>query len=205
MHISLIYLDISCAAEVHHLSVATVRLALSCHGYSVSQQMIQEHCDVASPLEAIRSILAMIGDDFIEGDEKPIYASFLKLLKVGIQGSHVKPSAHLAEFLQAQRSLGATICLVTVFPLHVSESLVRRLNFTEGVHYDQLISCAAHHNWMETPPTGGIGNASIKAFDPSGLRVAIAGCGFAQAELKKAHPDLMVSHYTDLISHIQCA
>lgn len=128
----------------------TLQRAIADHGYSFTLDQVLAEGAGKEKLQAIKSILTInqIDDDQLS---LAIYQHFLILLNEAYTYLNVQPQPHAAEVFQLLKQQKILVILNTGYDVETANSLIRKLGWTKGLNYDDLVTASEVKNGRPHP------------------------------------------------------
>jgi phosphonatase-like hydrolase len=170
-------------------------------------------------LQAIKETLVGTSNDLSEENIQIIFQDFLLLLEKAYEHLMVIPTSNTERLFQELRSLGILVVLNTGYNQQTANSLIKKLNWQQGVHYDLLVTASDVKNYRPQP------DMILHAMDKLNIQDAStiikvgdstidieegknAGCKYnigvttgahTKAQLKEANPNFIFDNIYDLM------
>ena len=122
--------------------------------YLTLHKAIEKHCPAVSfedvlvwgagkeKLQAIRETLNGTNNDLSEENIQIIFQDFLQLLDKAYEHLMVIPTSNTERLFQELKDLGILVVLNTGYNYPTAVSLIQKLNWKQGVHYDLLVTAS---------------------------------------------------------------
>jgi phosphonatase-like hydrolase len=122
--------------------------------YRTLHKAIEKHCPAVSfedvlvwgagkeKLQAIRETLNGTNNDLSEENIQIIFQDFLQLLDKAYEHLMVIPTSNTERLFQELKDLGILVVLNTGYNYPTAVSLIQKLNWKQGVHYDLLVTAS---------------------------------------------------------------
>ena len=122
--------------------------------YRTLHKAIEKHCPTVSfedvlvwgagkeKLQAIRETLNGTNNDLSEENIQIIFQDFLQLLDKAYEHLMVIPTSNTERLFQELKDLGILVVLNTGYNYRTAVSLIQKLNWKQGVHYDLLVTAS---------------------------------------------------------------
>ena len=122
--------------------------------YRTLHKAIEKYCPTVSfedvlvwgagkeKLQAIRETLNGTNNDLSEENIQIIFQDFLQLLDKAYEHLMVIPTSNTERLFQELKDLGILVVLNTGYNYPTAVSLIQKLNWKQGVHYDLLVTAS---------------------------------------------------------------
>jgi phosphonatase-like hydrolase len=120
----------------------TLRKAINEAGFDFSLEQVLAEGAGKEKLQAIKSVLSVYGgiDDSFLADE--IFGFFNEQLKIAYDTMEILPGANAAELFDALKNKGILVVLNTGYNTKTANSLLTKLGWVKGEHYDGLVTAS---------------------------------------------------------------
>ncbi|MBX2841586.1 MAG: phosphonatase-like hydrolase [Flammeovirgaceae bacterium] len=120
----------------------TLQKAINQHGNDFSLDEVLAEGAGKEKLKAIKDILSSKDIELPENEIQEIFQNFLNLLKEAYQNLSVKPIEGAEEVFSFLRKNKILVVLNTGYNQEIAESLVNKLNWELGKHFDDLVTAS---------------------------------------------------------------
>lgn len=120
----------------------TLRKSINEEGFDFSLDQVLAEGAGKEKLQAINSVLKIYGG--IEDDilSNKIFVNFLKQLETAYDTMEILPQDNAAELFSALKKKGILVVLNTGYNAQTANSLVEKLGWVKGVHFDGLVTAS---------------------------------------------------------------
>ena len=120
----------------------TLRKAINEAGFDFSLEQVLAEGAGKEKLQAIKSVLSVYGgiDDSFLADE--IFGYFNEQLKIAYDTMEILPGDNAAELFAALKNKGILVVLNTGYNTKTANSLLTKLGWVKGEHYDGLVTAS---------------------------------------------------------------
>jgi len=102
-------------------------------------------------LQAIRETLIGTNNEISEENIQAIFQDFLQLLDLAYQNLMVIPTKNTEHLFKDLRALNILVVLNTGYNRATATSLINKLNWQQGIHYDLLVTASDVKNTRPSP------------------------------------------------------
>jgi len=143
MHISMVVFDMAgTTVDEGNVVYRTLHKAIEKYCPAVSFEEVLLLGAGKEKLQAIKETLAGTNNNLSEEDIQIIFKDFLRLLEKAYEHLMVIPTSNTERLFQELRSLGILVVLNTGYNFATASSLIQKLNWQKGVHYDLLVTAS---------------------------------------------------------------
>ena len=220
MHISMVVFDMAgTTVDEGNVVYRTLHKAIEKFCPTISFEEVLLWGAGKEKLQAIKETLAGTNNNLSEEDIQIIFQDFLRLLEKAYEHLMVIPTSNTERLFQELRSLGILVVLNTGYNFATASSLIQKLNWQKGVHYDLLVTASDVTNNRPQP------DMILYAMDKLNIQDADtiikvgdstidieegknAGCKYnigvttgahTKAQLKEANPNFIFDNIYDLM------
>lgn len=120
----------------------TVQKAINMEGFSVSLDQVLTEAAGKEKLQAIKSVLAVYGNVKDETLSNKIFQNFKSMLEEAYESMEIFPQNNALELFDALKQKGILVVLNTGYNAQTANSLISKLGWIKGVHFDGLITAS---------------------------------------------------------------
>jgi phosphonatase-like hydrolase len=143
MHISMVVFDMAgTTVDEGNVVYRTLHKAIEKYCPGISFEEVLLWGAGKEKLQAIKETLAGTNNDLSEEKIQIIFQDFLLLLEKAYEHLMVIPTSNTERLFQELRSLGILVVLNTGYNFSTASSLIKKLNWQQGVHYDLLVTAS---------------------------------------------------------------
>lgn len=143
MHISMVVFDMAgTTVDEGNVVYRTLHKAIEKYFPSISFEEVLLWGAGKEKLQAIKETLSGTNNDLSEENIQIIFQEFLLLLDKAYEHLMVIPTSNTERLFQELRSLGILVVLNTGYNFATASSLIKKLNWQQGVHYDLLVTAS---------------------------------------------------------------
>jgi phosphonatase-like hydrolase len=143
MHISMVVFDMAgTTVDEGNVVYRTLHKAIEKFCPTISFEEVLLWGAGKEKLQAIKETLAGTNNNLSEEDIHIIFQDFLRLLEKAYEHLMVIPTSNTERLFQELRSLGILVVLNTGYNFATASSLIQKLNWQKGVHYDLLVTAS---------------------------------------------------------------
>jgi phosphonatase-like hydrolase len=220
MHISMVVFDMAgTTVDEGNVVYRTLHKAIEKECPTISFEEVLLWGAGKEKLQAIKETLAGTNNNLSEEDIQIIFQDFSRLLEKAYEHLMVIPTSNTERLFQELRSLGILVVLNTGYNFATASSLIQKLNWQKGVHYDLLVTASDVTNNRPQP------DMILYAMDKLNIQDADtiikvgdstidieegknAGCKYnigvttgahTKAQLKEANPNFIFDNIYDLM------
>lgn len=130
----------------------TLQKAINDAGYSVSLSQVLLHGAGKEKLQAIKDILSQISDeDTVSEKAQDIFTNFLSFLKAAYDNLEVSTFEGTVELFNYLHEQDVSVVLNTGYNRKTATSLLEKLNWQQGEHFDLLVTADDVENGRPNP------------------------------------------------------
>ena len=120
----------------------TLQKSINAEGFDFSLDQVFAEGAGKEKLQAIKSVLSIYGN--IENDvlANKIFENFKEQLELAYDSMQIYPQNNAPELFAALKKNGILVVLNTGYNEHTANSLIRKLGWKKGVHFDGLITAS---------------------------------------------------------------
>lgn len=201
----------------------TLRKAINKEGYDFSLEKVLEHGAGKEKLQAIKDIIALekaLVDILKEADK--IYNVFSNLLKMNYEKLDVKTYEGTVNVFQELKNQNIRVILNTGYNRKTASSLLAKLYWEQGVHYDLLVTAddviksrphpdmilkAMQHYYVDDPSeVVKVGDSIIDIEEGQnakcGITFGVTTGAHTKEQLASANPSYIINSLTEILEYL---
>jgi phosphonatase-like hydrolase len=197
----------------------TLRKAINEAGFDFSLDQVLAEGAGKEKLQAIKSVLSVYGGIIDDSLANSIFQNFLQLLDTAYDTMEILPQDNAAELFAELKKRNIIVILNTGYNAQTANSLISKLGWIIGEHFDGLVTASDVNNNRPKPDMILLAMEQFHITDPQEvLKVGDstidieegrnAGCKFnigittgahTKEQLASAHPDFIIHNLMELI------
>jgi phosphonatase-like hydrolase len=174
-------------------------------------------------LQAIKETLVGTNNELSEENTQEIFQDFLQLLEKAYEHLMVIPTSNTERLFSELRALGILVVLNTGYNQQTANSLINKLNWKQGTHYDLLVTASdvknnrpnpdmilfamRKLNIQESDTIIKVGDSTIDIEEGKNAgckyNIGVTTGAHTKQQLKTANPDYIFDNIYDLMLVIQ--
>lgn len=201
----------------------TLQKAINNEGFSFSLDQVLTEGAGKEKLQAIRSVLSVYGNVEDETLSNKIFENFKLLLEQAYENMEILSQNNAVELFDALKQKGILVVLNTGYNAQTANSLITKLGWIKGVHFDGLITASdvaqnrpkpdmillAMEQFQVTDPKKvvKVGDSTIDIEEGKNagcrLNIGITTGAHTKSQLALAKPDFIIDDLIELLEVLQ--
>ncbi len=197
----------------------TLQNAINEEGFSFTLNQVLDQGAGKEKLQAIKSVLRVFGNNENEQLAEKIFQNFKNKLVIAYDTIEILPQNNAVELFKVLKENGVYVVLNTGYDFQTANSLINKLGWVKGEHYDGLITASdvkqnrpqpdmillAMDRFQISDPTEvvkvGDSTIDIEEGKNAGCKynIGITTGAHTKAQLAMAHPDFILDDLLELL------
>jgi phosphonatase-like hydrolase len=197
----------------------TLQKAINKEGFSFSLDQVLTEGAGKEKLQAIKSVLSVYGNVVDEALSNKIFLNFKLLLELAYDNMEILPQNNAIELFDALKQKGILVVLNTGYNAQTANSLINKLGWIKGTHYDGLVTASDVAQNRPQPDMILLAMEQFQIADPKKvvkvgdsiidieegqnagcrLNIGITTGAHTKSQLEKAYPDFIIEDLIDLL------
>jgi phosphonatase-like hydrolase len=197
----------------------TLQKAINESGYNFTLDQVLAEGAGKEKLQAIKSILKVYAKKEDDNFSETIYHKFINYLSVAYENLDVKPQPNTEEVFKELKKRNIMVVLNTGYNEATAESLINKLGWNKGEHFDDLITASdveknrpdpdmillamKHFNVVDGSQVAKVGDSAIDIEEGKnagcGLTFGITTGAHTRVQLQAANPDHIINNLLELL------